>query len=82
MPDLPEMDDTIDALHVVTRRRGICRRLRWKSLFMEVELGEDGTSDLVDDGFVWCTHSMNCLGPDGRVADKEECRPHRGCFED
>ncbi len=35
----------------------------------------------IDDGFVWCTHSMNCLGPDGAVASRERCREGRGCFE-
>jgi len=58
---------------------GLCRRLRWKGMFVDVEPDRSvrGTSD----GFCWCTHSMNCLGPDGQVADRRRCRPGRGCFE-
>jgi hypothetical protein len=33
------------------------------------------------DGFFWCSHTMNCLGPDGRVADEESCCDGRGCFD-
>ncbi|MCY3929109.1 MAG: hypothetical protein OXG81_12620 [Acidobacteria bacterium] len=63
----------------------LCRRLRWKTMFMALAPSEPG-ADIdpqheIDDGFVWCTHSMNCLGPDGVVASKEHCREGRGCFE-
>ena len=63
----------------------LCRRLRWKTMFMALAPSEPG-ADIdpqheIDDGFVWCTHSMNCLGPDGVVASREHCREGRGCFE-
>lgn len=58
----------------------LCRRLRWKRMYMNIE--PDPDLPPVDDGFVWCTHSMNCLGPDGKVADKETCVAGRRCFED
>ena len=63
----------------------LCRRLRWKTMFMALAPVGPG-ADLdpqhdIDDGFVWCTHSMNCLGPDGAVASKETCRLGRTCFE-
>ena len=35
----------------------------------------------MSDGFVWCTHTQNCLGPDGRVADVDTCLPGRACWE-
>lgn len=70
-----------DAPRHVTDRAPVCRRLRSKSMLMEVEAGPDGKTDLVDDGFVWCTHTMNCLGPDGKVAARDTCRPGRGCHE-
>ncbi|MEE8278389.1 MAG: hypothetical protein V3R89_06680 [Thermoanaerobaculia bacterium] len=34
-----------------------------------------------NDNSYWCTHSMNCMGPDGEVAEPGTCRPGRGCFE-
>jgi len=62
-----------------------CRRLRWKTMFMALaplEPGEDrDPQHEIDDGFVWCTHNMNCLGPDGAVASREDCRPGRSCYE-
>lgn len=63
----------------------LCRRLRWKTMFMTLAPPEPGADvdpqHEIDDGFVWCTHSMNCLGPDGSVASKEDCLAGRGCFE-
>ena len=56
-----------------------CRCLRWKGLFIEVEPDPDVPHP--SDGIVWCIHTMNCLGPDGKPADREDCRPGRGCFE-
>ena len=38
-------------------------------------------SPRINDNSAWCTHSMNCMGPDGEVADPETCRPGRGCYE-
>ncbi len=63
----------------------LCRRLRWKAMFNALAPREAGMEDdpqhEIDDGFVWCTHNMNCLGPDGRVASKDDCRRGRDCFE-
>lgn len=63
----------------------LCRRLRWKTMFMALAPVEPGMDvdpqHEIDDGFVWCTHSMNCLGPDGAVASREDCREGRRCFE-
>lgn len=59
-----------------------CRRLRSKGMFIEVERRpEDEKLPAMSDGFVWCTHTQNCLGPDGDVADPESCRPGRPCYE-
>jgi hypothetical protein len=57
----------------------MCRRLRSKQMYMQIE--PDPDLPPTDDGFVWCTHTMNCLGPDGKVADRETCLAGRGCFE-
>ena len=56
-----------------------CRRLRWKGMFIEV--AEEPELSLQSDGPFWCTHTMNCLGPDGTVAGRTECGPGRPCYE-
>ena len=61
-------------------RNRLCRRLRWKGMFYDVD--DNPSLPSMVDGFVWCTHSMNCLGPDGEVADRETCLRGRECFED
>ena len=62
-----------------TKDAETCKHLRWKGLFVGAE-----TDPLVPnphDGYCWCVHTQNCLGPDGKVAVKEECGPHRSCYE-
>jgi hypothetical protein len=51
-------------------------------MFIEVERSlADASMPSMSDGFVWCTHTHNCLGPDGRVAGVDECVPGRACWE-
>lgn len=57
----------------------LCRRLRWKGMYVDAE--PDPEVPNTHSGLCWCTHTMNCLGPDGKVADEESCRSGRGCFE-
>lgn len=68
-------------MHEITEEMAaeLCWRLRWKGMLIEAEPDRSirGTSD----GFCWCTHTMNCLGPDGQVADRGRCRPGRPCHE-
>jgi hypothetical protein len=59
--------------------RDVCRRLRSKGMFIEAE--PDPNVPNTGDGIYWCTHTMNCLGPDGKVAGKHLCKAGRGCFE-
>lgn len=59
--------------------REMCKRLRSKGMYIQSE--PDPTVPSTSDGFYWCTHTMNCLGPDGSVASRDKCRPGRGCFE-
>ena len=56
-----------------------CRRLRFKGMFIEAE--PDPTVAGTSDGMYWCTHTMNCLGPDGRVAQPRRCDSTRACYE-
>lgn len=56
-----------------------CRRLRWKGMFVEAD--PDPYVKNTTDGLYWCTHTMNCLGPDGSVAGRARCTPSRPCYE-
>jgi hypothetical protein len=60
-------------------RTHLCRRLRSKGMYVDAPV--DPTVPNMSDGFRWCTHTMNCMGPDGRVADDHNCRPGRICYE-
>ena len=73
------MDRPRDPLQPPSSEPSQCRRLRFKQMFLDIE--PDPDLPPMDDGFVWCTHTMNCLGPDGVVADKATCQSGRGCFE-
>lgn len=57
-----------------------CRCLRWKGLFLDTE--RDPLVPNPSDGLFWCVHTMNCLGPDGAVADPADCTPDRPCYEE
>ena len=56
---------------------GRCRFLRWKTMYIDRE-DDPAVPDMVD-GFVWCVHTMNCLGPDGEVAGHDLCGSTRRC---
>ena len=56
-----------------------CKRLRSKGMFIEAEPVPSVPAS--NDGCYWCTHTMNCLGPDGKPALPEVCKPERDCFE-
>ncbi len=55
-----------------------CRHLCSKEMFYDygVPLEERGGS-----GVFWCSHTHNCLGPDGTMVAREECSPERSCYE-
>ena len=52
-------------------REACCARLRWKGMFVDVE--PDPPIPNTRDGFFWCSLTMTCLGPDGRVATEGHC---------
>jgi hypothetical protein len=60
-------------------QRNQCKRLRSKGMFIEAE--RDPTVPHGEDGFYWCSHTMNCLGPDGKAVELETCKSKRECFE-
>jgi hypothetical protein len=57
-----------------------CRCLRSKEMFYEVEGGADPIH-ASGSGIFWCTHTQNCLGPDGQVAEPKRCKPGRECYD-
>jgi hypothetical protein len=65
-------------LTVLIQQGEVCRCLRSKNIFYE-----DPRSDAAADasGPFWCAHTQSLLGPDGKVAEPETCRPGRGCCE-
>jgi hypothetical protein len=48
---------------------------------MFIDAERDPAIPKTRDGFFWCSRTMTCLGPDGRVADAESCCHGRGCHE-
>ncbi len=56
-----------------------CRCLRSKEMFVQVE--PDASVQHFGSGIFWCTHTQNCLGPDGQAAEPESCKSGRACYE-
>lgn len=59
--------------------KAVCCKLRWKGMYIDAE--PDPSIPNTRDGFFWCSQTMNCLGPDGAIADEGHCREGRGCFD-
>jgi len=57
-----------------------CGKLRWKGMYIEAQW--DPTIQHSNDGAMWCQHTFNCLGPDGKAVDEFECSPARKCYEE
>ncbi len=62
-----------------TRIERPCRRLRSKGMYIEVEPDLEVTHS--SDGFYWCSHTQNCLGPDNKPVDSDHCKAGRHCYE-
>lgn len=56
-----------------------CRRLRSKEMY--VDTGDEFHMSETGSGIYWCSHTQNCLGPDGQVAEPASCKAGRSCFE-
>ncbi len=68
-----------DASNPAGNQMDYCRLLRCKEML--IDTGEPFDIRNTGSGIFWCSHTQNCLGPDGQVADPEACKPGRGCFE-
>ncbi len=58
----------------------VCRCLRSKELFLHQD-EPDWDISQSSSGIFWCMHTQNCLGPDGQVAEPENCQAGRSCHE-
>lgn len=54
-----------------TNRPNLCSYMRWKGMFIWAE--RDATVGPTSDGFFWCQHTQNCLGPDGQLVEPSRC---------
>lgn len=57
----------------------VCRRLRWKGMFIDAE--PDPLVPNTRDGLCWCARTQRSLGPDGGVVEAEKCIAGRQCWE-
>jgi hypothetical protein len=71
------MPEPMNSAHQSTGPR--CRCLRSKEMFIHVE--RDFHIPSMSSGIFWCIHTHNCLGPDGRTAEPDECKPGRSCYD-
>ena len=62
-------------------REAPCLRLRCKEMFIDYGTGEPFKLQDSSSGIYWCSHTQNCLGPDGEVVHLTSCAAGRGCYE-
>ncbi len=56
----------------------VCQFLREKKMFYQ---NATDPSPGLPEGPFWCAFTQSLLGPDGQVADAQNCRPGRPCCE-
>lgn len=57
-----------------------CRCLRSKEMYIHVDQ-PDWHIYNSHSGIFWCIHTQKALGPDGKAAEPEQCKPGRSCYE-
>lgn len=62
-------------------RESPCLRLRCKEMFIDYGTSEPFQLKDSASGIYWCSHTQDCLGPDGEVAHVTFCTAGRGCYE-
>ncbi len=61
---------------LLTPRAELCPSLRWKGQFVEAP-----RDPICADGICWCVFTQTCIGPDGKVADRDNCtNSSRECY--
>ncbi len=48
---------------------------------MYIDVEPDPLIPNTSDGFCWCSHTQNCLGPDSEPVDEDHCLIGRECYE-
>lgn len=56
----------------------LCKFLCSKEMYHEDNPNYD---DLYSSGLFWCSHTSDCIGPDGTAVDNMECVNGRTCYE-
>ncbi|MCC7498833.1 MAG: hypothetical protein IT160_14725 [Bryobacterales bacterium] len=66
--------------HEETANAGMnrCSNLRWKGMFVSAQWDEAIPHG--GDNLFWCLKTQTCLGPDGQLAESEQCNASRSCF--
>jgi hypothetical protein len=60
----------------------VCCHLRSSGMYVngtteQTSSGMPGTGD----GNFWCLKTMHLFGPDNSIANRQECKPSRSCYE-
>jgi hypothetical protein len=73
------IDDTADVQESEAPKRvRLCRNARSNKSFYSNGVA---SGDSYDCGIIWCAHTNDGMGPDGAVADAEDCVEGRKCYE-
>ena len=65
-----------DSWEQLNNRR--CRHLQSKEMFYDTGTPPEDRSG---SGIFWCGRTNQCLGPDSKPVDDEDCGPERSCYE-
>jgi hypothetical protein len=69
----------MESLEKMIEQGRLCRSLRTKTMFYQVEEPESKIPEL--HGPFWCARTQGLYGPDGKITEPEDCRPGRSCCE-
>ena len=58
----------------------VCKCLRSKGMYIDSE--PDPTVQPSNNHLFWCMHTQTCIGPDNQLAEPENCKPGRDCYDD
>jgi hypothetical protein len=65
---------------VLIERGEVCHSLRDKKMFYRTAVEDPFNAQFSSPaGPFWCARTQSLIGPDGKLADEETCRPGRSC---
>jgi hypothetical protein len=70
-------------LNILIERGEMCHSLRSKTMFYQSVVEDPANTEHSPEGPFWCAETQSLIGPDGKIADAEACKPGsgRGCCE-